>query len=113
MLVHHATLERLLPSIHATGLDPRRSKTKRRAVYLHTAGMSTWAMLHAVRRHGGRIEEVCIIDVDMPRSWLRRTGKRGLWYCQQVITPDRFRGIRGFASMSVSPLEEVSCRRTV
>jgi hypothetical protein len=31
-----------------------------------------------VRRHGGRVEGVVIIEVEVPRRWLRRNRKR-LW----------------------------------
>jgi hypothetical protein len=74
-------------------------------VWLHSAGRSAWAMTHTVLRHGGRIENVVIIEVSVPRSWLRRS-KSGLWYCKKDIDPERFRGRIGLNEVSRSPVED-------
>jgi hypothetical protein len=38
---------------------------------LHAPVKSWWAGWHVVERHGGRIEAVVTLEVDVPRSWLR------------------------------------------
>jgi hypothetical protein len=60
---------------------------------------------HTVLRHGGRIENVVIIEVSVPRRWLRRS-KTGLWFCKQDIGPERFRGRICLAEVSRSPVED-------
>jgi hypothetical protein len=80
MLVRHATLLRYLPSIEKRGLLFRKSQGKLPVVWLHTAAKSFWAALHTVKHHGSKIEAVVILEVDVPRTWLRRS-RKGLWYC--------------------------------
>jgi hypothetical protein len=99
MLLRHATPRRNLPSIRRRGLLLARSKTRRPAVWLHSAGRSSWATLHTVRRHGGKAENVAVIEVNVPRGWLRRS-RLGLWQCTRDIPPDRFRRVIDFAELS-------------
>jgi hypothetical protein len=62
---------------------------------VHAAGKTPWATLHTVKRHGGRVENVVVLEVTVPRRWLRRS-KRGLWYCPRDIPPERFHGLITF-----------------
>jgi hypothetical protein len=57
---------------------------------------------HVIRRHGGRIESVVVLEIDVPRSWLRRS-KKGLWYSRYDIPPERIRGIVTFGELARSP----------
>jgi hypothetical protein len=41
-----------------------------------------------MRRHRVDEAEVVILDVQVPRHWLRRAW-RGLWTCQRIIPPAR------------------------
>src|SRR4051812_35355361 len=89
MLLRHASLIRHLPSIQRHGLLCSKSKGRLKAVWLATEGKSSWAALHVVERHGGRIEAVVTLEVDVPRSWLRRSrifGSRG-------ALPENMKGI--------------------
>jgi hypothetical protein len=72
MLLRHATLARNLASICRAGLLTSKSQGKLPAVWLHSPSCSAWAGWHTSRRHGGRIEAVVILEIDLPRSWLRR-----------------------------------------
>jgi hypothetical protein len=90
MLLRHATLARHLPSILARGLLCSKSQGKIKAVWLHSPAASTWAALHTIKRHGGRVEGVVIIEVNIPRRALRRSRKR-LWYSTRDIPPACFR----------------------
>ena len=51
----------------------------------------------------GCVEGVVILEIDVPRRWLRRS-KRGLWYCPRDIPPERIRGIVTFAALARSPV---------
>jgi hypothetical protein len=105
MRLRHATLKPNLPSIDKHGLLCSKSEGKKKVVWLHIASRSAWAAVHTVRRHGNRIENVVVIEVEVPRSWLRRS-KKGLWYCKRDIPPERFRGRIGFNEFSKSPVED-------
>jgi len=109
MLLRHATLARNLASICRAGLLASKSQGKLPAVWLHSPSCSAWAGWHTVRRHGDRIEGVVILEIDVPRSWLRRS-KKGLWYCPRDIPPDRIRGVVTFAALARSPVEEAAGR---
>ena len=73
-------------SLDGVGQTLTKSQGKLPAVWLHARAKSTWATIHTVERHGGRVEEVVIIEVEVPRSWLRRHS-RGLWACLEMSRP--------------------------
>jgi hypothetical protein len=90
MLLRHATPLRNLPSILAHGLLCSKSRGKLQAVWLHSPAASTLAALHTIKRHGGRVEGVVILEVHISRRSLRRSRKR-LWYSTRDIPPVSFR----------------------
>ena len=90
MLLRHATLLRNLASIQRRGLLCRKSQGKKAVVWLHEPAESLWAAVHTIRRHGGRIEEVVIVEVEVPRSCLRKS-RPGLWYSVEDIPPENLR----------------------
>jgi hypothetical protein len=95
----HATLAKNLDSILRRGLLCSKSKGKLKVVWLHAPAASSWATIHTVKRHGGRVEEVVILEVDVPRSWLRRSRRR-LWYATRDIPPGRIRHVFTFGEMA-------------
>jgi hypothetical protein len=97
MLLRHATLRRSIPGIQRSGLLCGKSLGLKKVIWLHALGKSAWALLHTVRRHGGRIEDVVILELDVPRSWLRKS-KRGLWYSVRDIPFGRTVRLIDFAS---------------
>jgi hypothetical protein len=99
MLLRHATPARNLSSILKRGLLIKKSKGKRKAVWLHAAAKTSWAVLHTVRRHGGTVEQVIVLDLNVPRRWLRRS-KRGLWFCPRDIPASRIRDAVTFAQLT-------------
>lgn len=101
MLIRHATPARNLAAICRAGLLTARSKGKLAVVWLHSAAKSEWAAIHTVKRHGGRVEGVVILEVDVPRSWLRRS-RKGLWYSTRDIPPQRIRRVLTFAELAGS-----------
>ncbi|MXV82379.1 hypothetical protein F4Z98_03315 [Candidatus Poribacteria bacterium] len=85
MILYHATLKRNLDSILQTGLNPKYSKGSEQVIYLHTKSRIHWAILHTATRHSASIEDILIIEVEVPRGKLRRR-RRGLWTTDQPIT---------------------------
>jgi hypothetical protein len=79
MLLRHATPARNLSSILRCGLLCSKSKGRLPAVWLVSPSKSSWAVLHVIRRHGGREESTVVLEVDIPRGWLRRS-RKGLRY---------------------------------
>jgi hypothetical protein len=107
MLLRHATPARNLNSILRRGLLCSKSRGRLKVVWLHSPARSLWALAHTVGRHGGRVERVVVLEVDVPRSWLRRS-KEGLWYCPADIPPERIGGVVTFAALARSPVGETA-----
>ena len=107
MLLRHATPARNLTGIRRGGLLTSKSQGKLPVVWLHAAGKTAWATLHTVKRHGGRVENVVVLEMDVPRRWLRRS-KRGLWYCPRDVPPGRIRGLITFTALARSPINEAA-----
>jgi hypothetical protein len=99
MRIRHATLRRNLPSIKSRGLLCSKSKGKLSVVWLHCPTSSPWAVIHTTTRHGGRVEGVVIVEVEVPRAWLRRS-RKGLWYSVKDIPPARFTRVIDFAEVA-------------
>ncbi len=91
----HATSSRNLPSILKRGLLCRKSRQRRKAVWFVRPAKVSWACRHAVMRCGGRIEDVVVLTVDVPRSWLRKHGG-GLWYSDRDVPAEMVQGITVF-----------------
>jgi hypothetical protein len=111
MRLRHATLRKNLPSIGRGGLLCSKSKGKLKVVWLHSTTATPWAALHTVKRHGGRVEGVVILEVEVPRSWLRRNRRR-LWYSVEDIPPGRIRRVIDFGELAASPIAEEWAPRT-
>ena len=101
MKLYHATPKKNLSSIQATGLDPNRSKGKESLVWLHTQSRTEWAILHTTERQKCDVSEVVIIEVDVPRTKLRRRW-RGLWTTPETLT--NFQSVTNATEFSKSPL---------
>jgi hypothetical protein len=89
-LVHALALRRRLP-----------------AVWLHAPARSVWAALHVVRRHGGGVENVVILEIDVPRSWLKRN-RKGVWYTRRDVPQARFRRFIDFIEVAGPPAAGVA-----
>ena len=68
---------------------------------------TAWAMLHTVKRHGGRVEDVVVIELRVPRRWLRRS-RRKLWYCPRDLPPGRFLRVISFGEIAGASVEPVA-----
>jgi hypothetical protein len=86
MELRHATPTRNLRSIRKRGLLTAKSQCKQPVIWLHAANRSAWAVLHTMKRNTSN--NVVVIEVAVPRSWLTRT-RSGLWFCDRDIAPDR------------------------
>ncbi len=106
-LRRHATPARNLPSILRHGLLVRKSRGALRAIWMVSPAKTSWAVLHTVKRHAGRVEEVVVLEVSVPRSWLRKS-RRSLWYCTKDIPPSRIKAAFTFSQLAEPPVERVA-----
>jgi hypothetical protein len=98
MILRHATPARNLNSILRGGLLCSHSRGRLPVVWACSPARSSWVVLHVIRRHGGRVESTVVLEIEVPRRWLRRS-KRGLWYCPRDIAPERIRRVLSFAEL--------------
>ena len=103
----HATLAGRLPSILRQGLLCAKSRGKLPAVWLCSKCRMAWACLHVLRRHGGLPQEVVVVEVTVPRTWLRGS-KQGLWYVRRDVGAERIRNVVTFGELSRSPVDEAA-----
>jgi hypothetical protein len=108
----HATLRHNLPGILRDGIRTARSRGRFKAVWLHNTDKAHWAALYTVRRHGGRVEDVVVLEVRVPRAWLNRHGGRtaGLFRSVRDVPVQCIRRVIGFNQLSRSPVEEAAGR---
>ena len=85
MRLYHATPQSNIASIQANGLDPNRATGKEPHIWLHTVSRRSWAILHTSKRHKCDISQVVIIEVEIPRSKIRRR-RRGIWTTAEPIS---------------------------
>jgi hypothetical protein len=104
--LRHATPWRNLISILTHGILTAKSQGRYKAVWLHEPDRSEWAALHTVARHGGRVEDVAVIEVTVPKAWLRRHGGAtdGIWRCVRDIKLRWFQRIISFEELAGSPV---------
>lgn len=94
--MYHATPAENLPSILRRGLLKARSKGRLKAVWAVPAAGIPWACMHVAWKHGVPITDVVVIEMDVPKSWLRRS-QRNLYWMPCDVSPERFGGMSTFA----------------
>jgi RNA:NAD 2'-phosphotransferase (TPT1/KptA family) len=102
----HATPSRNLDSILKAGLLARKSRGRLRAVWAAAPSRASWCVLHVVKRHRTAAERVILLEIDVPRCWLRRCNVRGLWFCKRDVPPECIRGVVTFEQIACSPAED-------
>jgi hypothetical protein len=102
MLLKQATFARNLNSILKRGLLKAKSTGKLAAVWFCSAAEVYWAAVHVAGRPGGSIRSVIVLEVEVPRSWLKRH-RAGLFYVPQDIPPERIRGAVTFGKLAGAP----------
>jgi hypothetical protein len=100
-ILRHATPRANLAGIRQHGLLANKSKGKLKAVWLHSAHKSGWAYLHVAVRHGADLHQVVLLEVDVPRAWLRRN-RRGLWFVKpgRDVPPERIKRLIELAEVA-------------
>src|SRR5262249_13539523 len=76
MILRHAPPARNLGSILKLGLLTARSQGRLPVVWACSPARSSWAVLHTIKRHGGKVESTVVLEVDIPRSWLKRSSRK-------------------------------------
>ena len=107
MLLRHATPARNLNSILRLGLLGCHGKGKLAVVWACSLAKTWWSVIHVVKRHGGRVESTVVLELDIPRSWLRRN-RKGLYFVPRDVPADRLRRVLTFQDMAASPVEGVA-----
>jgi hypothetical protein len=65
------------------------------------------SLSRGARQNGGRVENVMVIELDVPRAWLCRN-HRQLWYSVGDIPPARFTRVIDFAEVAGASMDLVA-----
>ncbi len=106
MLLFHATPARNLAGILKAGLLCSKSQGRLPVVWLCVSSKRSWGLLHTIRRHGGRAESTVILAVSVPRRWLRRSSRKGLWICPRDVSANRIKHVLTFQQVAESSTEK-------
>jgi hypothetical protein len=87
VVLRHATPARNLRSIRKSGLLRNKAKGLLKAIWFHRPSRTEWAILHVARRHKVNVDDVVVLEVRVPRSWLRHTNKRSLFNVSRDVRP--------------------------
>lgn len=60
------------------GILVSKSRAATPSIWLCGPSMYGAAVSHAVKRHGVKAEAVAVLEVDVPRSWLRKGYRKGV-----------------------------------
>ena len=96
MKIFHCTNRKNLESIQAVGLDPEKAAGVRKAVWAAAASKIAWAIVHVLAKARGRgcsLDDLVVIELDVPRSQLTRHS-RSVWYSYATVCPSRIVAIR-------------------
>jgi hypothetical protein len=63
-------------------------------------------VLHVIKRHGGRVETTVVLEVDIPRSWCRRSSRKRVWNTPRDIPPGRIRRVLCFSELADASLDD-------
>ena len=88
MKLYHTTTAANLTSIREQGLlvSKADATAKIKAVWLATSSNRAWAVLHTLKKHKVTLDNVAVIEVDVPRAMLQRF-RKGFWYCTHNVPP--------------------------
>jgi hypothetical protein len=101
MKLFHCTLVTSAKSIRRDRrIRTDKSRTRRREIWLCCSTRVPWGFVHTVRRHGGRVENVVALEVEVPRGWLAKSGWAGLWRCARDIPWERVQAVWTFDDVS-------------
>jgi hypothetical protein len=95
-----------LNSILRSGLLTSYSKGKLPVIWACSPSRTTWAVLHTIKRHGGRVETTVVLELDVPRSWLRRSSRKRVWNTPRDIPPERIKRVLCFSELAGASSEE-------
>ena len=90
MKLYHATTAERAAQIKEQGLliskaDPT---AKIKGCWMASQSNRAWGVVHTIRKHHAPLEEVVVLEVNVPRAWLKRF-RTGLWYATRNIPAAR------------------------
>jgi hypothetical protein len=104
MLLYHATLSSRLRSIGRRGVSTHYSEGATDAVWGCEWSMRHWACLHCIRRHGGDVKSVVVLEIDTQETPVHRF-RGGLFYSLHTWHPSQIKRVLTFDELSKSPTE--------
>ena len=83
--LYHVTHRRLVKRIVKQGLDPQKSRFRKKRVWLCEKWRLAWAGKHIADSHKWKATELCILVVTVPTSALKQCGRKGVFFVDCVL----------------------------
>jgi hypothetical protein len=92
MRLRHATTRERADQILREGFRVAKAdpEAKIKGCWFHSPSASAWGVLHTIRKHKAVLENVVVIEVEIPRSKLTKF-RRGLWYTKTDVAASAIR----------------------
>jgi hypothetical protein len=85
-LCYHLTTYNAAKSIIDAGfIDPAFSQGRQKVNWYVSSRLISWAIPHVCQRHEAELEQIVIFTVKTPATDMRRSNKRGIYYCGEKI----------------------------
>ncbi len=93
MKLRHATTRARAKRIAREGFRVSKAdpNAKIKGCWFTAPSLATWGVLHTQRKHGARLADVVVIEVEIPRSALTKF-RRGIWFSKSDVPASAIRG---------------------
>jgi len=86
--LYHVTTRYRADLIAANGIDPSRSKGKRKVSWYVEYQMLAWAIAHVALRHGTPLNNIVVISCSPRRVYVQQTRWQHVYTCNMIHFPD-------------------------
>ncbi len=84
-VLYHVTPAENARSIEASGIDPKYSRGKMRAVWLVNKGNILWSVAHVSSQHHAPVDELVICACLIDWSDMKRMNRVGFYYTYEIV----------------------------
>jgi hypothetical protein len=95
LIFKHVTHKSLLKSILVGGILPSMATGAKRVWLTSTFDAYEWSIGHVAKHHGWELTSLRELTIVMPRTWAKKSGRRGVWWSLEPIAVAQLADVRG------------------
>jgi hypothetical protein len=95
MIFKHVTHKSLVKSILVSGLLPSMATGAKRVWLTTTFNALEWSIDHVSKHHGWNVADMRELTIVMPRTWSKKSGRKGVRWCFEPIAVSQIADVRG------------------